>query len=367
MTTVEDRTKKPAAPPGTTLSGANKKPPPIDPGQLQPQPGEEVVFIRFEDIFPDFEWNMRSPANVLADSDSDSGGSIKDLGASMATRGQDDPLIVRPNIQKKGPKLNHNRDATSYAPFELVAGFRRFVAGKNLNDDPKNVEHSKKTGVGVIPNCPNGTVRCVVRKYDDLQAKLANGAENVHNPVEPPDLMAHIVSLNRPPASMSVGEIAENQGYSLSTVHKYANVGAALDTDVFAHWRFGGAFTGKPGDAPVSAGKRVSFDDIEAVAKLPKGEQPAAYKLLLLGKAEDAQSKDWFVAAQKKAIRAGAYLAVLEKEGVITLTAKPWADCIGAIIKVPAKSGIKVKEALGKKLDEAYRAELKRTGGEKDA
>jgi|ERR1700677_1085569 len=360
MTYVEDKAKSktaPAAPPGTKLSGANKG---AKVDLSQPQPGEEVIFVKFEDIYPDFEWNMRSPANVAGDSEFDSGAGIKELAASMAVRGQDTALIVRPNVHKKGPKLNHNRNETSYVPYELAAGFRRFVAGKTLNDDPKNVEHSKKTGVGVIPNCPNGTMRVVVRKLDDLQAKLANGAENAHNPIEPPDLMAHIASLNRPPYSMSVGEIAENQGYSLSTVHRYANVGGALDTDVFKHWRFGGPF----GD--VTVGKRVSFDEIEDVSKKPKGDQPAAYKQLLLGKAEDAQSKDWYVAAGKKATRAGEQLAVLVKEGVVKLASKPWAECVPFLIKVPAKAGAKAKEALGKRVEAAYEAELKRTGGEKE-
>ena len=59
----------------------------------------------------------------------------------------------------------------------------------------------------------------------------------------------------------------------------------------------------------------MSFDDIDEVSKKDKKDQPEAYKLLLLGKAEDAQSKDWFVAAGKAAVRQGVQLAKLEKEG----------------------------------------------------
>lgn len=367
MTTVEDRTKKtPAAPPGTKLSPANKKAPQPTGDPTLPQPGEKEIFVKFEDIVPDLQWNARSPANVLGDSESDSGGGLKELATSMAQTGQDVALVVRPNVQKKGEKRNHNRDTTSYAPFELVNGFRRYAAGLALNEDPKEVEQSKKTGRSIIPNVPNGCLRVVVRNLDDLQAKLLNGRENVRSPLEPPDLMAHIASLNRPPYSMSVGEIAENQGLSLSTVHKYANVGGALDTEVFKHWRFGGAFTAKPGEAPVTVGKRVSFDDIEGVSKLPKGDQGAAYKALLLGKVEDAQSKDWYVAAQKAASRKGVELARLEKEGVIRLTNKPWAECVPHLVKVPGKAGAKAREALGKRIADSYEAELAKTGGEKD-
>jgi ParB-like chromosome segregation protein Spo0J len=361
MTTVEDRTKKaPVAPPGTKLSPANKKAPQPTGDPTLPQPGEKEIFVKFEDIVPDLQWNARSPANVLGDSESDSGGGLKELATSMAQTGQDVALVVRPNLQKKGPKLNHNRDGTSYAPFELVNGFRRYAAGLMLNEDPKEAEQSAKTGRTIIPNVPNGHMRVVVRNLDDLQAKLLNGRENVRSPLEPPDLMAHIASLNRPPYSMSVGEIAENQGLSLTTVHKYANVGAALDTEVFKHWRFGGTFDG------LAVGKRVSFEDIEAVSKQPKGGQGAAYKALLLGKVEDAQSKDWYVAAQKAASRRGVELARLEKEGVIRLTNKPWAECAPHLIKLPAKAGAKAKEALGKRLADAYEAELAKTGGEKD-
>ena len=124
MTTVEDRTKnKPAAPPGTTLSGANKgKPPGGKADPMEVQPGEQEVFVKFGDIYPDFDWNMRSQANVLADSDNDSGGGLKDLGASMATRGQLMALILRPNIHKKGPKLNHDRNSSSYLPYAARRG-----------------------------------------------------------------------------------------------------------------------------------------------------------------------------------------------------------------------------------------------------
>lgn len=358
MTTVEDRTKaKPAAPPGTKLSAANKGK--VDP--MEVQPGEKEVFVKFEDVFPDFDWNMRSQANVLADSDADSGGGLKDLAASMATRGQLMALILRPNVHKKGPKLNHNRDGSSYVPYELVAGFRRFVAGASLNGDDKNQEHSKKTGVPIIPGVPNGTMRCVVRNYDDLQAKLTNGAENAHNPVEPPDLMAHIVTLNRPPYTMSVGEIAENEGYSLATVHRYANIGNAIIPEVFAHWRLGGTFEG------TAVGRRVSLEEIEEVSKKPKGEQAAAYKALLTLKGKEAESKDWFVAAGKAAVRQGVFLAQLEKEGIITLTSKPWAECAAHLVKMPAKAGAKAKEAIGRKIEESYQAEMKKTGGEKDS
>ena len=250
MTTVKDRTKNPAAPaapPGTKLSPANKRGQPKAADPTMPQPGEKEIFVKFEDIVPDYAWNARSPANVLGDSESDSGGGLRELATSMAQTGQDVALVVRPNVQKKGPKLNHNRDATSYAPFELVNGFRRYEAGKLLNGDEKEQEQSKRTGRPIIPNVPNGCMRVVVRDLDDLQAKLLNGRENVRSPLEPPDLMAHIASLNRPPFSMSVGEIAENQGLSLSTVHKYANVGGSLDSDVFKHWRFAGPFVGQIG------------------------------------------------------------------------------------------------------------------------
>src|ERR1700679_1694205 len=132
MTTVEDRTKKPtppAAPPGTKLSPANKaskdgNTPPVDP--TLPQPGEKEIFVKFEDVFPDLTWNARSPANVLGDSESDSGGGLRELATSMAQTGQDVALVVRPNSQKKGEKRNHERNATSYAPYELVNGFRRY-------------------------------------------------------------------------------------------------------------------------------------------------------------------------------------------------------------------------------------------------
>ena len=124
--------------------------------------------------------------------------------------------------------------------------------------------------------------------------------------------------------------------------------------------------SGKSGDVPITAGKRVSFDEIEGVSKLPKGDQPAAYKALLLGKIEEAGIKDWYVAAQKAALRVGANLARLEKEGIITLTSKPWPECVPHLIKVPAKVGAKAREALGKRIESAYEEELKKVGSEKD-
>ena len=65
------------------------------------RPGEKEIFVRLEDIVPDYAWNARSPANVVGDSDSDSGGGLRELAGSMALKGQDVALVVRPNVQKK--------------------------------------------------------------------------------------------------------------------------------------------------------------------------------------------------------------------------------------------------------------------------
>ena len=102
------------------------------------------------------------------------------------------------------------------------------------------------------------------------------------------------------------------------------------------------------------------------MSKLPKGDQPQAYKALLLGKVEEAGIKDWYVAAQKAALRVGVNLARLEKEGIITLTSKPWPECVPHLIKVPAKMGAKAREALGKRIADSYEAEMKRIGSEKE-
>lgn len=335
MTVVQTRT------PGSSLLAAPTN------------PKEEVLEIPLEDIVADYAWNSRSQANVLSEDPEGDGGGLSALAAGMRAVGQEEPITVRPNREKKGPKRNHLKNESSYAPWELVHGFRRFEAAKKNNADPKWVEHYAKEGRPVILNVKNGCILARIKDLDERQAILKNFRENVGRiQLEPPEMLTGIARLLRSPVSMKISEIAENQSLSLPTVTRYANMAVGLDPSIIQHWKFGGAFE------EVTVPKRVSLEEMEVISRLPRGEQVSAYKDVLLGRAAKANVKTWFQVAEKSAARAGAYLAKLQKAGVITISSKPWEECLEVVMRVPGAAKEKAREKLAKILSEAFAEEL---------
>jgi hypothetical protein len=344
MTTVEDRKKKTA------------------PAPPQARPEAKVVHVPVTDIYCDPDFNARSQANVVCEPDGVVGGSVEELATSLRTKGQDIPVVLRPNTAKKGEK-ERRKDAKGdlswwWPPYECVDGARRVFAVRALNLNEKLLEHSKETGLPIIPGVPNGTIAAEIRPLDDREAVLLMGRTSIsRNGLEPPDLMTHIVKLTRPPFSMSVQEIAEDQGLAVATVHKYAASGNALLGAILRHWRLGGEFDG------ITSPKRLNFEELEAVSKERKENQAQAYKLALVGRDEREHTKNWYATAEKQAEKVGATLASWERAGVIRLTSKPWDECAQALVKLPARAkvnAVKVRNKLGEALEAAYTKEKKR-------
>jgi hypothetical protein len=351
MTIVEDRTVK-------------KK---EAPKKVETPKGSTTTFVPLSDVFLDYEFNARSRANVEGTPDAQESGGPEELSLSLRTKGQDFPVVLRPNTHEKG-KVRRKNETTGHLewwwpPYELVDGFRRDVAITALNADEKLREHSKETGVPIVPNVPNDQIAADVRPLDDLQATLLNGRAGIaRNNLEPPDMMAHIVKLTRPPFSMAVSDIAEDQGLSLVTTHRYATAGNALIPSILSHWRFGGSFEG------AASSRRLSFEEIEVVSKQKKEDQAQVYKDALIGKEKRSKDKDWLHTATQTAARMGTLLGRLEVEGVIRLTSKPWTECVDALVKLPAKTRrySAVNTKMAETLESAYNAEKKRDIGQRE-
>lgn len=360
MTHVEDRAKK-RREEKEAERAARGKPPEAPKAQV-------VTHVPLTDIYADFDFNARSKENVTSEPDSAPGGGLEDLSGSLRTKGQDFPITVRPNTHEKGREHRRNEETRRlewwWPPYELVDGFRRWVSISGLNADEKLQEHSKETGIPIVPNVPNGMVAAEVRPLDDREAVLLNGRAAVgRNNLEPPDLMTHVVKLTRPPFNMSVAEIAEDQGASLTTIHKYASTGNALLPAILKHWRLGGEFDG------VVTNKRASFDDVVEVAKESHEKQPAAYKEALIGRKAKEGNVSWFNAAERSATRVGAFLARLELEGIVSLRGKPWEECVFTLVKIPV--GVRgkpmVKEKVGAAILRGYEAEKNRDATKRES
>jgi len=353
VTTVEDR---------ATLGGTGTM------SQKESKKDETSETVRgtavlLTDIFPDFAFNARSKVYVDTAPDSQESGGPEELGLSLRTKGQDHPVVVRPNLHEKGKVRIKGDDGHLkfwWPPYELVDGFRRWVAVTTLNANENLQKHSKETGLPIVPGVPNGSIAVDIRQLDDLQAKLFNArTSTTRNPLESPDLMADLVSLTRPPYSMRESDIAEDHGFSLVTVHRYTTAGNALLPSILHHWRFGGSFEG------TASGKRLSFEEIERVSKQKKEDQAAAYKEAIVGKEARSKVKDWLHQAEGQAARMGTLLGRLEAEGVIRLTSKPWTECVDVLVKLPAKTRrySAVNTKMAEALESAYLAEKKKDVG----
>ena len=127
------------------------------------------------------------------------------LCASISSRGQDEPVTVRPHGKK----------------MQLIAGFRRFAAHKKLG---------------------LATIKAFVRELDDNEARALNIRENTaRNNLSGPDLAWAIWELHQgytakrmPVTAVAIAqEIGRNQAY----VNTLLNIMRDVDPKITAHWR----------------------------------------------------------------------------------------------------------------------------------
>jgi ParB-like chromosome segregation protein Spo0J len=298
-------------------------------------PEEVIKHIPISDIFADFDWNSRSQADVRneqSDAVQDTtsgrrdveGTGLKGLALTIRAAGQDTPVILKNTANGKsisGKKTDK--------PYELICGFRRFVAIGLLNE-AEHLEQAKKLGQNTVPNTANGTIRAVVRKLTNTEAKLLNGRENTaRSNLRAQDTMMLVRDLAKD--GMNQTQIADGLGISQPYVNKLLAI-SALPGPILDHWREGKTLPGLAATTPPKQLTVAELVDLAGVAKTqPSGEVIGRYVRMLAPQADPANpgASPADDPAVKRVTEVGRMLGALVKAGVLEPGSLDWARVIG--------------------------------------
>jgi ParB/RepB/Spo0J family partition protein len=271
---------------------------PPDPNTIVDIPLTQIVAVE--------GWNCRSGKWELNDGD-DNSQQFDDLVASIREKGQEEPCDVRIHSAEDGTYL-------------LIAGFRRHKAAQRIATEDNN---------------PNATLRCIVRSYDSVQARIRNIAENAgRQNISTPDLAWGIYELHKAALTngrpMTAAQIGAVIGKSQGHVGQLLNIMIKCKPTITRKWRV--------------IPKAVSVASMYALAMLPKAEQDAAFAALLAPmeakkspETESVRQRTWVDAAKTKAYSEGVLLGQLEAAGLITTTRLDFGQHIDLI--VPLREG----------------------------
>lgn len=283
---------------------------------------DKVLRLPLKDILAPLDWNVRS-GDWTADSGSgeaeEGGHEFKELKASIAQKGQDNPITVRPRGKK----------------FEIVEGFRRFIAISQLADEAKDKD---------------ATIRAIVRDLNDIEARSLNLRENFsREDVNAPDAAFGIHDLYKmrkaeggQPSSVSIAsEVGLNQSY----VALLIRIMEGLTTKLANAWR--------------KSKVAVSLKDMDRIAKLDKAEQEAAYDKIVKNKDASTKGKgSWIDTYKKEAAKIGALIGRLELNELIDAESLRFETHIDVLFPTLAKKKPTApqKRAIAKAAEEAWTA-----------
>lgn len=304
---------------------------------------ETILNVPLSAIFADYEWNVRSRAEVekdtadaVKDGKADAGFGLKAFADTFHRGGQDTPVVL---AEVKGGKTLTGKKTDKR--YELVAGFRRFTAVSLLNSADE-VAKRKEAGdtSPAVANVPDGCLRGVVRVFANaFEARSLNARENtLRSNLNQADLVRlvreFVLTHNQTQVATSEA-LGITQGY----VAKLAKI-ATLPDAVLNHWREGQAIPGH--ETLPTTWKQLTNADMLDLAGAAKDMAPqevvAKYVELLGGEKPEADHETKGAAAEQK-IREklddiGSFLGQLAAAGVIERGTMAFESVLG-----PSKAG----------------------------
>lgn len=204
---------------------------------------EQILHVPLTDIFVDYDWNIRSKAEVMSDT-SDAvqdttakgphhgeGTGFKGLVKGIFQDGQKTQVVLR-KVEEGKSLAGKKTDK----PLELVCGFRRFTAVEALNADKEALETAKKEKRYVVPNTPDGTIRAEIKKLTAEEAELENGIENLQRQnISTPDQVRYI-QRELAKGKVTQQKLADSLGIDQGYVSKLKTI-STLPKEIIAHWR----------------------------------------------------------------------------------------------------------------------------------
>ncbi len=279
-------------------------------------PGEKIVLIPLSQIERRKEFNGRTSTKETQDLT----GNWGDFKNSLATRGQEQACLVRPNAGKNAAKY----------PYDLVYGFRRCDA----------IQEN-----GNVAGNPDPMVKVIIREMTEADAKLVNMYENTaRTGFSGADLTVAVARYKKENPNVSDATIANALGKSQQYVNKMLTC-AKIAPKVLKAWQRG---TATDSNAAVSAGHQKIFQVMkkaEANAKKlgteVEEEQEKLYNELAQadGDKPEAGEAGMLKRVKADARKQGELFGRLEKAGALTTAPKFFTRFLGMLIDLPTAIG----------------------------
>jgi ParB/RepB/Spo0J family partition protein len=220
-------------------------------------------------------------------------------------------LIIRPNPDAKTP------------PWSLVSGFRRLGAAKVL-------------GLETVP--------CIIREYDEVEARITNIAENtVRADLKGADLAWACGEL----AKMRLNDerIAAVVGRSVSYVSKLTSIMTNVRSAILKNWR-------------EQVIQEVTVQEMYDLAQLPKDLQDAEWTKIVgahssASKAGKGKGK-WIKTLKSKAYNIGFILGTLRRTSLINKMSDDFKKLCDATVPYPKKAIARHKDACASSFEEGF-------------
>lgn len=262
-------------------------------------------------IHADHAWNARSGNYQESESDSDEGLGTLGIAESMAERGQDEPIDLRPHPMEHGQYL-------------IIDGFRRFSAAEMLQKQGKQIKE--------LP--PAHILARIHQNISEADARLLNIAKGANRDnLKPADLAYGIGEALR--IGKPLDEITRNIGKSKTYVHSLSQLvnPRKLNQKIFRRWR--------------EEGLPLTVNDLTlGVMRFPLDQQEAALKETLANAAPRAKNGKpvrgqgaWAQSASRHARELGWTLGRLVFMGVLPSSAANinWVVAVKACCKLGYK------------------------------
>ncbi len=299
--------------------------------------GETVVSLPLSQLHVDRAWNLRS-GKWQDDEDPTDGNGFGALVASIRTSGQDTPVIARANT---------NEATKAAKPYALIVGFRREAAIRLI---------AKEKGEA------DPTIKVIVRKLDDIEARSLNLRENgPRSEIKPADMAWAINDLLRLQPTLLDKQIAAEIGRSAPYVSHLHRIMSGLDPKVAKAWRE--ASVQVPVTSMLGLAEQCPKDrQMEEFAKMAAPPDPNG--------PPTRGPNAWKETFRKAFEEIGSLLGYLEANDILTLnknvldTADDW---LGLCKKIPAKAESRDKQSFAKALARGHEKGVKRLADEEAA